>query len=139
MNRNGFTLLELLIAVVIITILAGIVGVQLADAPHDARVAAAQAQIQNLTLALNRYRMDHGRLPTQAQGLQALVEPPTIAPIPSHFPEYGYLESRTVPKDPWGNPYVYLVPGRDGSPFQIISYGADGEPGGEGRNAEITN
>ncbi len=139
MKRAGFTLLELLIAVVIITILAGIVGVQLADAPHDARVAATQAQIQNFVLALNRYRMDHGRLPTQAQGLQALVQRPTVEPTPSHYPEHGYLESRSVPKDPWGNPYVYLVPGRDGSPFQIISYGADGEPGGEGRDAEITN
>ncbi len=137
--KAGFTLLELLIAVVIITILAGVVGVQLADAPHEARVAAAQAQISNFKLALNRYRMDHGRLPTPAQGLQALVERPRIDPVPAQYPEHGYLESRTIPKDPWGNPYIYLVPGRDGTPFQIISYGADGEPGGEGRDADITS
>lgn len=137
--KAGFTLLELLIAVVIITILAGVVGVQLADAPHEARVAAAQAQISNFKLALNRYRMDNGRLPSPAQGLQALVERPRIDPVPAQYPENGYLESRTIPKDPWGNPYIYLVPGRDGTPFQIISYGADGEPGGEGRDADITS
>ena len=137
--RDGFTLLELLVVVLIITILGAIVGVQLADEPHKARVAAAQAQIGNFKLALNRYRMDSGRLPTQRQGLMALCELPTVDPVPRTYPEYGYLESRMLPLDPWGNPYVYLIPGRDRQPFEIVCYGADGEPGGDGKGADISS
>jgi general secretion pathway protein G len=137
--RAGFTLLELLVVVLIITILGAVVGVQLADEPHKARVAAATAQLGNFKLALNRYRMDNGYLPTQQQGLAALCEAPTIDPLPQNYPEFGYLDSRTLPLDPWGNPYVYLIPGRDRQAFEIISYGADGEPGGEGKAADLTS
>ncbi len=137
--RDGFTLLELLVVVLIITILGAIVGVQLADEPHKARVAAAQAQIANFKLALNRYRMDNGWLPTQEQGLTALCERPAVDPVPKQYPESGYMESRTLPSDPWGVPYIYLVPGRDRQAFEVISYGADGEPGGEGKGADITS
>ena len=141
MNRNsrsGFTLLEILVVVLIITILATIVGVNVAKRPGEARVAAAAAQIKNLTTALRLYRMEQGRYPTQQQGLSALVAEPRVAPLPRRYPPDGYLESRTLPLDPWGNDYVYLVPGPDGGPYEVLSYGADGEPGGEGEDVDVS-
>lgn len=135
----GFTLLEILVVVLIITILATIVGVRVANRPDEARVAAARAQIAGLKTALRLYRMDNGRLPTQQQGLHALCERPQVEPRPRAYREDGYLDSHRVPDDPWGKPYVYLVPGRLGDPFEIISYGADGEPGGEGVEADISS
>ncbi len=138
-RSEGFTLLELLVVVVIITILATIVGVKVAQRPAQARVAAAKAQIANFRTALQMYRMDNGRLPTVEQGLKALCQKPAIAPVPERYPEGGYLESRKVPLDPWGREYVYIVPGPDGEPYEIISYGADGEPGGDGEAADISS
>jgi general secretion pathway protein G len=96
------------------------------------------AQIRTFQTALNVYRMEQGQYPTQAQGLRALVEPPEAPPRPSRYPENGYLESRKLPQDPWGGDYVYLVPGPAGAPFEIVSYGSDGEPGGEGEAADVT-
>ena len=83
--------------------------------------------------------MDNGRFPTQAQGLTALVGKPTVPPIPQVFRPEGYLESRNLPLDPWGNPYVYLIPGTDGSAYEIVTYGSDGEPGGEEEAADISS
>jgi general secretion pathway protein G len=136
---QGFTLLELLVVVVIITILATIVGVKVAQRPGQARVAAAKAQIANFRTALQMYRMDNGRFPTMEQGLKALCEKPTTQPVPERYAEGGYLESRRVPADPWGREYVYIVPGPGGEPYEIISYGSDGEPGGEGEAADISS
>ena len=137
-KRSGFTLLELLVVVLIITILGAVVGVQLAGKPDEARQAAALAQLENYRLALKLYRMDNGVLPTQRQGLMALVEPSTIDPQPRKFPLEGYLERRTLPLDPWGNDYVYLVPGSHGEAYEVICYGRDGEPGGEAEAADIS-
>ena len=140
MRRNdGFTLLEILVVVLIITILATIVGVNVAKKPSEARVAAAKAQIGAFRTALQLYRMEQGRFPTTEQGLKALCEKPTLAPIPERYPEDGYLESRTLPLDPWGHDYWYHVPGANGDPYLIVSYGADGEEGGDGDNADITS
>lgn len=137
-RRGGFTLLELLIVVLIITILGGVVGVQLAGRPHEARVAAARAQLENFRMALRLYHMDQGHYPTLRQGLQALVQPSNMEPRPRRFPEGGYLERNEVPLDPWGNPYVYLVPGSRGEPFEVLSYGRDGQPDGNGEDADIS-
>ncbi len=139
MNRNaGFTLLELLVVILIITILGMVVGVQLAGKPHEARVAAATAQLENFRMALKVYRMDNQMLPSQRQGLQALVQPSPLDPQPRKFPTEGYLERRTLPLDPWGNDYVYLIPGSNGETYEVICYGRDGEPGGEGEDADIS-
>ncbi len=139
MNRtSGFTLLELLVVILIITILGTVVGIQLAGKPHEARVAAATAQLENFRMALKMYRMDNNGLPTQRQGLQALVEASTIDPMPRKFPAEGYLERRTLPLDPWGNDYVYLIPGSRGETYEVICYGGDGEPGGEGEASDIS-
>lgn len=138
-SSQAFTLLEILVVVLIITILATVVGVQLAHEPGRARIAAATAQIRVLRTSLERFRLDQGRLPTQREGLRALVRPPDTLPRPDAWPQGGYLDRRELPDDPWGNEYVYLVPGRDGMPFEIVSYGADGEPGGEGEAADLSS
>ncbi|MGQ9661654.1 MAG: type II secretion system major pseudopilin GspG [Kiritimatiellia bacterium] len=138
-RKEGFTLLEILVVVLIITVLATIVGVAVAKRPGEARVAAAKAQIKIFKTALNLYRMEQGMLPTQQQGLRALCRKPEVAPFPPRYPEGGYLDSREVPLDPWGREYVYMAPARDGSAYEILSYGADGQPGGEGENADISS
>jgi general secretion pathway protein G len=138
-GRGGFTLLEILVVVMIITILATIVGVNVAKEPARARVAAAHTQIGVFKQALQVYRMDQGRFPTQEQGLKALCQRPQIPPVPERYPEEGYLDSRNLPKDPWGHDYVYLIPGAEGVPYEIISYGAGGEIGGEGEAADISS
>lgn len=135
--RSGFTLLEILVVILIITILATFVGVNVAKEPGRARVAKATAQIVTFRTALQLYRMDNGFCPSMRQGLNALCERPTTPPIPAEFREGGYLESRNLPADPWSNEYVYMVPGADGEQYEIICYGSDGEPGGEGEAADI--
>lgn len=138
--RKGFTMIELLVVVLIITILSSIVAVKFFAEPDKARIAAARAQIDNFKLALNMYRTENGFFPTQEQGLLSLIEKPTTEPVPSKYPEGdGYLDSIILPMDPWQNDYVYMVPGSHGERFEIISYGADGEPGGEGVNADISS
>ncbi len=135
----GFTLMEILVVLMILSILAGIVGLNVLHQPARARVQAARMQIKTLRTALHMYHADHNRYPTQQQGLEALVRRPPGGPAGANYPPEGYLDSRSVPLDPWGNPYVYLSPGRRGEPFEIISYGSDGEPGGEGDAADISS
>lgn len=138
-QKAGFSLVEILIALVIIAILGAYVGLNLLGQTDEARVTAAKGQIVTLSAALNLYKAQQGQLPTQQQGLQALVEASTQNPVPKRFPEGGYLDSTTVPVDPWENPYGYLIPGRKGEAFEIISYGADGELGGEGYDADLSS
>ena len=136
-SKSGFTLVELLVVVLIIAILATYVGINVAREPGKARRTAAIAQIKTLKSALEMYRMDQGRLPTQEQGLHALVEMPAQLTGTHKFPPDGYLDSKKVPVDPWGHEYVYLIPGPRGSSYEIISYGADGQEGGTGEDTDI--
>ena len=138
-SRAGFTLIEILVVIMIITILAGIVGVSVLRKPGEARVAAAKMQIRQIQAAVQLYKTEQGRVPTQQQGLEALVEKPTTDPIPESYPDEGYLDTRNVPKDPWNKEYIYLAPGQHGESFEIISYGSDGEPGGEKDAADISS
>ncbi|HMP74145.1 MAG TPA: type II secretion system major pseudopilin GspG [Kiritimatiellia bacterium] len=138
-KRAGFTLVELLVAIAILSILVGIVAVNVLNQPSEAKVAAAKAQIRTLKMAVQMYKTDNGYLPTMNQGLEALVTAPTTPPTPRNFRAGGYLDSRRLPLDPWNNPYIYLVPGSHGQPFEIISYGRDGQPGGEGDAADISS
>ncbi|MCA1808612.1 MAG: type II secretion system major pseudopilin GspG [Kiritimatiellia bacterium] len=138
-NNSGFSFIELLVTIVIISILVGVVGLSVLHRPGEARVAAARLQIRTFKQALQMYRMDQGQYPTQAQGLEALCVRPVRPPVPEHYPAEGYIDSRQVPFDPWNNPYIYLVPGRQGTPCEVLSYGADGEPGGEGEAADISS
>jgi len=137
--RSGFTFIEILVVIVIIAILATFVGINVSGHPGEARMAAAKAQIATFRTAMQSYRMRQGDYPTQSQGLQALCRKPSVPPIPDDYPEEGYLVSRKLPDDPWGNPYVYLVPGPEGEAYAILTYGADGEPGGEGEKADISS
>jgi len=138
-RKDGFTLLEILIALTIIGILSGVVGLSVSGYLRKAKLEAGRSQIKTFQTALQMYKAAQGLLPSTAQGLEALCVQPTIPPLPKDYPPEGYLESRTLPKDPWGNPYVYLVPGRRGEPFEIVSYGADGEEGGTGEAADISS
>lgn len=133
----GFTLIELMVVIAILGILAALVAPSIIGRKEDAMRAAAKAQIKNFEQALKLFYVDNGFYPSTEQGLQALVEKPTIGRIPTRWREGGYLETKTVPKDPWGNPYVYISPGIHNRDFDIISYGADGQEGGEGKDADI--
>jgi general secretion pathway protein G len=138
-TRAGFTLLEILVVVMIIAILASIVGVSVLRRPGEARASAAKMQVKQLKHAVDLYRIDNSRPPTQQQGLQALVAKPTAEPVPRNFPAEGYLETRRLPLDPWNREYIYLTPGRQGELFEIITYGSDGEPGGDGEAADVSS
>ncbi|HMO50965.1 MAG TPA: type II secretion system major pseudopilin GspG [Kiritimatiellia bacterium] len=137
--RGGFTLIEVLVVLAIISILAGIVTLNIVNRPSEAKVAAAKTQLRALKSGVNMYRTDNGMPPTLAQGLAALITKPTLPPIPPNYPVEGYLDTRVLPKDPWKNDFIYLVPGRRGEAFEIISYGSDGQPGGEGDAADLSS
>lgn len=136
--RSGFTLLEVLIAITIVVILMGVVGLNLFDLPQEGRQNAAKMQLASFKTAVQIYRNDNGFAPTQRQGLDALVLKPTTPPIPENFKPNGYLDSKSIPKDPWGRDYVYLSPGSNGETFEVICYGSDGEEGGDGYGIDLT-
>lgn len=136
-NNKGFTLIELMVVIVILGILAGLIVPRIMSRPEEARQAKAMIQIESLETTLKLYKLDNGSYPSTEQGLQALVEPPEVGNLPRNWREGGYLEKGKIPKDPWNNEYIYLCPGTHGD-YDIISYGADGEAGGEGKNSDIT-
>ena len=138
-NNAGFSFIEVLVTILIISILAGVVGLSVLRRPAEARVAATRLQIKTFKQALQMYRMDHAAYPTQAQGLEALCTRPTRSPVPENYPVEGYLDSRKAPLDPWNHAYIYIVPGANNAPYEIISYGADGEPGGLDEAADISS
>lgn len=137
-NDKGFTLIELMVVIVILGILAGLIMPRIMSRPDEARQAKARIQIESLETALKLYKLDTGSYPTTEQGLQALVAPPEVGELAKKWREGGYLEKGNVPRDPWDNDYLYLSPGAKGD-YDIISYGADGELGGDGKNSDITN
>ncbi len=137
-ESQGFTLIELMVVIIILGILAMWVAPKIMSRPEEAKQVKARLDIQNLETALKLYKLDNGPYPSTEQGLQALVEKPETGTIPRKWKKGGYLEKGRVPKDPWGNDFVYLSPGLKGD-FDIISYGADGVPGGEDENEDINN
>ncbi len=133
---HGFTLMEILIVVVILSILAITVVPQFMDAPDKARVAKTQADVKNIETAMSMYKLDNFSYPSTSQGLNALIQKPSGSPEAKNWKPGGYLSQ--LPNDQWGNPYQYLNPGSRGA-IDIYSFGADGQPGGEGLNADIGN
>ena len=130
--QRGFTLIELMVVLVIIGVLAALIVPNVLERADDARVMAARTDVNNLNQALKLYKLDNQRLPTTEQGLQALIVKPAAAPVPASWK--AYLDK--LPNDPWGRPYQYLNPGVKGE-VDVMSFGADGQPGGEGRNADV--
>lgn len=133
-SQRGFTLIEIMVVVVILGILGGLVMPKLMGRPDEARAIAAKQDIASVMQALKLYRLDNGRYPTTEQGLRALVALPVVEPLPRNWKGGGYLDK--LPKDPWGKAYQYLNPGLRGE-IDIWSFGADGQSGGVGSDADI--
>jgi len=131
----GFTLIELLVVLVILGLLAALVGPQIMSYVGSSKTDAAKLQIEDLSSALDLYRLDVGRYPTSGQGLRALVEKPDGV---SGW-NGPYLRKNKVPQDPWGQDYIYRQPGNEGRDFDILTHGADGQPGGEGENQDVVS
>ena len=131
-RTRGFTLIELMVVLVIIGVLAALIVPNVIGRADDARVTAARTDVNNLMNALKMYRLDNQRYPTAEQGLRALVERPGAGPAAPNWKPY----IDKLPNDPWGRPYQYMNPGVRGE-IDVLSLGADGQPGGEGGNADV--
>ena len=129
-NHRGFTLIELMVVVIILGILALYIGPKIMGEPEKAKRVKAKMDIATLETALKMYKLDNGVYPSTEQGLLSLVEMPETGVVPKNWRKGGYIEKNRVPKDPWGNEFVYISPGVHGD-FDVISYGLDGVPGGE--------
>jgi general secretion pathway protein G len=129
---RGFTLIELMVVLVVIGILAALIVPNVIDRADDARATAARTDVNNLIQPLKLYKLDNQRYPSAEQGLEALVRKPTVGVVPSNWKPY--LDK--LPNDPWGRPYQYVNPGLKGE-IDVFSFGADGQPGGEGKDADV--
>jgi general secretion pathway protein G len=129
---RGFTLIEVMVVIVILSVLAALIVPRIMSRPDEARAVAAKQDVAQILQALKLYRLDNFRYPSTQQGLQALVTRPTQEPLPQRW--QGYLDK--LPKDPWGNPYQYLSPGIRGE-VDVFSLGADGKPGGDGPDSDV--
>jgi len=134
--RKGFTLVELMVVIVILGLLAGLVSQQVISYIHKARIASVKAQIKIFKDSIDRYKIDTGEYPDNTMGLEALISEPSGV---KNWDTAGYLKDGILPKDPWDNDYDYIFTGDTQRPYEIISYGADGQEGGEGEDADITD
>lgn len=135
-NEKGFSFIELMVVVIILGILASMIVPRYMGRTDEAKIVKAKIDIAAIETSLKLYRLDNGTYPSTEQGLAALIEPPTTEPAAPNWNESGYLEKKRIPKDPWSREYLYLSPGVHGE-YDILSYGADGAPGGEGKNQDI--
>ncbi len=134
-RNKGFTLIEIMVVMVILGLLVAIVAPNIMGRSDQAKVTVAETQLSNIANALDLYRLDNSHYPSTQQGLEALVRRPSGSPEPRNWNADGYLKS--VPEDPWGNEYQYVSPGTEG-PYDLYSFGSDGQEGGEGDAADIS-
>ena len=134
-SEAGLTLVEMIVVLAIIALVAALIVPNVIGRPDQARVTVADTDLKTIAAALKMYRLDNGDYPTTQQGLAALAAKPSVSPIPNNWSPEGYLPQ--VPADPWGRPYVYQSPGAAGGGFDLMSYGKDGKPGGEGLDADL--
>ncbi|HHZ83285.1 MAG TPA: type II secretion system protein GspG [Nitrospirales bacterium] len=133
-DQRGFTFVEIMVVVAILAILAAIVVPRIMGRTDEAKITAAKVQMRNIEGALKLYKLDTGKYPPTEHGLEALITKPTSGKVPKNWRRGGYLQA--VPKDPWGTPFLYLSPGVHDD-YDLVSNGSDGEPGGEGEEADI--
>jgi general secretion pathway protein G len=136
-GEDGFTLIELMVVIVILGILAVVIAPRYMGRVEEAKRTKAIVQIEQFEAALKLFKLDNGFYPDTEQGLEALVVKPQSGRIPKKWREGGYLEKGRIPLDPWGNPYIYISPGIHNVEYDIESFGADGEDGGEGEDEDI--
>ena len=136
-GEQGFTFVELMVVIAIILVLSATIGIVAIQSIGQAKIATAKTQVQNFSMAFNAYAYRNGRLPSEEQGVAALWQKPSVEPIPKDWG--GPFLEKQPDNDPWGNPYKYTVPGPNGLPFGVASFGADGVEGGEGDNADIVS
>ncbi|MBD3655584.1 MULTISPECIES: type II secretion system major pseudopilin GspG [Marinobacter] len=134
-TQRGFTLIEIMVVMVILGLLVAIVAPNIMGRSDQAKVTVAETQLSNIANALDLYRLDNSHYPSTQQGLEALVQQPSGTPEPKNWNPDGYLKS--VPEDPWGAPYQYVSPGTEG-PYDLYSFGSDGQEGGDGDAADIS-
>ena len=134
-TSRGFTLIEIMVVMVILGLLVAIVAPNIMGRSDQARVTVAETQLSNIANALDLYRLDNGHYPSTQQGLEALVHRPSGTPEPGNWNPEGYMKA--VPEDPWGNDYQYVSPGAE-QPYDLYSYGSDGQEGGTGDAADIS-
>jgi len=138
LDEKGFSFLELMVVVVILGILATYIAPRFMGRTEDAKAVKAKIDIAALETSFKLYKLDNSNYPTTEQGILALIERPSTEPVPMNWKEKGYLAKAKIPKDPWGREYLYLSPGIHDD-YDIISYGADGAPGGDGKNRDINS
>lgn len=137
-SEDGLTLIEILVVIIVLGLLAGLVAPRIIGRVSEARVASARTQIELLSVALDNYRLDNGRYPNSDQGLQALRTVPTAEPVPRNW--RGPYVRKEIPLDPWDRPYLYRSPGIENPDgYDLFTLGADGVPGGEGEDADLTS
>ena len=138
-SSKGMTLIEIMVVITILGLIATFATVNVLERLDEAKVSKAQIQIKIFEEALDQYRRDSGSYPSTEQGLQSLVEKPSLGRVPKRYPSGGYLREKRIPKDPWNCEYTYYSPGLQGNEYEIYSYGADCEEGGEEIDADITS
>jgi general secretion pathway protein G len=137
-RTQGFTLIEVIVVVFILGLLAALVAPKIMGRTEDAKINQTKVQIRNFETALKLYKLDNGSYPSTVQGLEALIRKPSTGKLPNNYRQGGYLEQSAIPKDPWGNPYVYASPGV-ATEYEVVSFGGDGVQGGEGEAADISS
>ena len=135
-KQQGITIIEVMVVLIIISVITAGAAMNFMGKADDAKVKQVRTDMATIEKALDMYKLDNHRYPTDEQGLEALTEKPAIDPIPRQWQQGGYLKKKAI--DPWGNPYVYVVPGEQGA-YDIYSLGADGQSGGENFDADIYN